>query len=81
MKNRNLILGTLGIIVASFGLISSSEALPITTSAVVAPLVAEGQLVQEAGWRRRRVIVRRYHTRRVIVRHHHRRRCLLPFCI
>ena len=81
MKNRNLILGALGIIVASMGMISSSEALPITTTNVMAPLVAEGQLVQETGWRRRRVIVRRYHTRRVIVRHHHRRRCLLPFCM
>jgi hypothetical protein len=81
MKSRNLILGALGIVVASMGMISSSEALPITTSAVAAPLAAEGQLVQEAGWRRRRVIVRRYHTRRVIVRHHHRRRCVLPFCM
>jgi hypothetical protein len=81
MKIRNLIVGVFGIVVASLGMISSSEALPITTSAVIAPLADEGQLVQEAGWRRRRVIVRHYHSRRVIVRHHHRRRCLLPFCI
>ena len=90
MKIRNLVLGAFSVISLSFGMVTASEALPITSSALTAPLIAEGQQVDLVGWRRRRVVirhhhrrmvVRHHHSRRVIVYRHHRRRCALPFCL